>query len=91
MSNAGKLHHLPHPARMRVMKSDLPGPPKFEGDHFWMVATAYQVDPVVMDPKGTNVLDPRNIFTIIGPFCFHCEQVVADGLVGQPCPGEAPV
>jgi hypothetical protein len=59
------------------------------GDHLWMVLTMYQVDPAAfLDPTRTPILDQKNLLTVQGPGCFHCEQPYTQRLASRRCPGE---
>jgi hypothetical protein len=45
------------------------------GDHFWVVATIYQMNTANLgDATATPILDQENLVSIAGPFCYHCEK-----------------
>lgn len=59
------------------------------GDHFWTVATTYQVNPAnFRDPSATPMLDQENLVMVAGPFCYHCEKPYRPGMELRRCPGE---
>jgi hypothetical protein len=58
------------------------------GDHYWTVNVSYHVDPARMvDPAATPTLDHETLVLLVGPVCFHCEQVFTPLLASRRCRG----
>lgn len=57
-------------------------------EHLWVVTTMYEVNPRGMsDPTATPILDKENLVSILGPFCYHCEEPFSERLSHRRCPG----
>jgi hypothetical protein len=79
--------------RIRI---DMPGDriPPYDprsGNHLWIVTGMWQVDPVHWhspDPTVTPMLDGENLLTVVGPGCYHCENLYTPALARRRCTGE---
>lgn len=58
------------------------------GEHLWIVAVAYRVDPSAWDRTKLPVLDQENLARIAGPGCYYCEQTYSTLLAGRRCKGQ---
>jgi hypothetical protein len=56
------------------------------GDHYWIVAVAFRVDPARFDGEQIN-LDQENIATIAGVGCYYCERAYEPRLLRRRCTG----
>jgi len=62
-------------------------PPRVPGQHLWIVAGCWRVDPERM-AGGTVHLDTENMLTLDGPGCYWCEEHYSSKLAAKPCRGE---
>lgn len=73
--------------------SDIDRIPPFDprsGDHFWIVTTAYRVDPkqfTSADPSIMPMLDHESLVVVAGPGCYYCEQPYTPTLASRRCRG----
>jgi hypothetical protein len=63
----------------------MPRPDAKPGEHLWIVASFYRVNP---SAGGDYHLDTENLMTIEGPTCFHCE--LSPSAAAKRCPGDPP-
>ena len=66
-------------------RSDVDRLPPFNGEHLWIVAPTYRVDPTSPNPP---VLDHEILLFVAGPVCFWCEQPYEKRLTYRRCKGE---
>lgn len=59
--------------------------PYTPGQHLWIVAGVWRVNPATV-AKGERVeLDMENLLTIDGPGCYWCEQQYSPEVAAKPC------
>lgn len=76
--------------KQHVPKQKLPGT-EIEitpGEHLWVVAGAWKVNPATFRPDKELHLDMENFLELSNPGCFVCEQEWSFVVAGKPCPGE---
>ncbi len=58
------------------------------GEHFWIMALAYRVDPKLFaDGTHTPILDRENLASVSGPGCYYCEQPYSPQIAARRCRG----
>lgn len=84
--DTGHYEHINNP-------SDIDRIPPFDprsGDHYWIVTTAYHVDPSAFtsgNPDVTPLLDHETLAVVAGPGCYYCEQSYSQRLATRRCKG----
>lgn len=82
----------------QVEQIDAPGEidriPDFDprsGAHLWIMALAYQVDPLQLSRAtadgGLPILDHETLLSVAGPGCYYCERPFTSLLASRRCPG----
>lgn len=59
-------------------------------DHYWIIVVAYRADPSewIANSATVPLLDKRNLMSVQGPACYHCEQQWSERISRRRCPGE---
>lgn len=57
-------------------------------EHFWLMITAFKVEPARWAKGTAPMLDRENIVNVSGPACFYCELEYTPQLAQRACRGE---
>lgn len=76
--------------KQQVPSSKLPGTDIeiTPGEHLWVVAAAWRVNPATFKAGDEMHLDTENLLHISGVGCYVCEREWSWPVASKPCPGE---
>jgi hypothetical protein len=76
--------------KQQLPKTKLPGTDIeiTPGEHLWVVAGAWRVNPATFNTNQEMILDMENFLLLSNPGCYVCEQEWNFVTASKPCPGE---